>query len=199
MTPKTPYVQGTSGQNFYVPKTLIETSKWLMLAQILLFVSALCFFAISVLGNLPLPLFPRDEAKFSSLCLGFEPLKYVPSAAVNAHEFVTAGTTLQFPGTDSSCSIFNQTVSVDICRIALNISTSDRSGIIFESWLPRNWTGRFLVTGNGGIDGCIKYDDINYGNKNGFSAVGSNNGHNGTGGSAFLHNPEVIQDYVYRS
>jgi feruloyl esterase len=169
------------------------------MAQLLLFVSAMCFFALSVLGNTPQQFFPRHEVNFSTACLDFEPLKYVSSATVNAHEFVMGGTTLQFPGTDPSCSIVNQTVSVDICRIALNISTSDRSGIVFESWLPRNWTGRFLATGNGGIDGCIKYDDINYGNKNGFSAVGSNNGHNGTGGSAFLNNPEVLEDYVYRS
>jgi feruloyl esterase len=169
------------------------------MAQLLLFVLALCFFALSVLGTTPQLFFPRHDTNFSTACLDFEPLKYVPNAAVNAHEFVAAGTTLQFPDTDPTCSIFNQTVSIDICRIALNISTSGRSGIIFESWLPRNWTGRFLATGNGGIDGCIKYDDINYGNKNGFSAVGSNNGHNGTGGSAFLNNPEVLMDYVYRS
>jgi feruloyl esterase len=163
------------------------------------FVLACCFFALFVLGSVPRPSFPRREANFSTACLDFEPLKYVSNATVNVHEFVTAGTTLQFPGTDPSCGTANQTVSVDICRIALNISSSDRSGILFESWIPRNWTGRFLATGNGGIDGCIKYDDINYGNKNGFSAVGSNNGHNGTGGSAFLHNPEVLKDYVYRS
>jgi len=169
------------------------------MAQVLLFVLALLFFAPFVLGSTPQPFFPRQDPNFSTACLGFEPLKYVPDAAVNAHEFITAGTTLQFLDSDPSCAPPNQTVSVDICRIALNISTSDRSGIIFESWLPRNWTGRFLATGNGGIDGCIKYDDINYGNTNGFSAVGSNNGHNGTGGKAFLNNPEVLKDYVYRS
>ena len=168
------------------------------MAQLLLFALALLFYALSVFGSTTQPFFPRQDSNFSSACMGFEPLKYVQNAAVNAHEFVTAGTTLQFPFSDPSCAP-NQTVSVDVCRIALNISTSDRSGIIFESWLPRNWTGRFLATGNGGIDGCIKYDDINYGNTNGFSAVGSNNGHNGTGGKAFLNNPEVVKDYVYRS
>ncbi|KAE9365281.1 tannase and feruloyl esterase [Stipitochalara longipes BDJ] len=170
-----------------------------MMAQCLLFVLVVFFFALSVLGRTPQAFFPRHDPNFSTACLNFEPLKYVPNAAVNAHEFVPAGTTLQFPDSDPSCGTANQTISVDICRIALNISTSVRSGIIFESWLPRNWTGRFLATGNGGIDGCIKYDDINYGNINGFSAVGSNNGHNGTGGSAFLNNPEVLKDYVYRS
>jgi hypothetical protein len=45
-------------------------------------------------------------------------------------------------------------VFADLCRIALSIPTSNRSSITFEAWLPRNWTGRFLGTGNGGIDGC---------------------------------------------
>ncbi len=167
--------------------------------QALLFVLAVCFFALSVTASAPPSFFPRHDPSFQTACLNFEPLNYVSNAVVNVHEFVIAGTNLQFPNNDPSCGTSNQTVSVDICRIALNISTSNRSGIIFESWLPRDWTGRFLATGNGGIDGCIKYDDIDYGNKNGFSAVGSNNGHNGTGGSAFLHNPEVLKDYVYRS
>ena len=113
--------------------------------------------------------------------------------------FVAAGTTLQFPDNDPSCARPNQTVSVDLCRIALNISTSSRSGVIFEGWFPENWAGRFLATGNGGIDGCIKYEDVNYGAANGFSTVGSNNGHNGTGGSSFYHNDDVIEDYVWRS
>jgi feruloyl esterase len=169
------------------------------MVQLLLFALSLHFFAFSVLGSSPQPFFLDQGPQFSTACSNFEPLKYVSNAAVIVHEFVMAGTTLLLPGTDPSCGKSNQTVSVDICRISLNISTSERSGIIFESWLPRNWSGRFLATGNGGIDGCIKYDDINYGNANGFSAVGSNNGHNGTGGSAFLHNPEVLEDYVYRS
>jgi hypothetical protein len=136
---------------------------------------------------------------FRSTCSTFEPTQYVANATVTVHEFVAAGTTLIFPDNDPSCARPNQTVSADVCRVALNISTSSRSGIIFEGWLPENWTGRFLATGNGGIDGCIKYEDVDYGTANGFSTVGSNNGHNGTGGSAFYHNDGVIEDYVWRS
>ena len=29
-------------------------------------------------------------------------------------------------------------------------------GITLEAWLPTNWTGRFLSTGNGGVSGCIQ-------------------------------------------
>lgn len=135
---------------------------------------------------------------FQQQCSAFVPTDFVSNATVNIQEFVSSGTTLSLPGDSSSCPD-SQTSSVDVCRIALNISTSDRSGTIMEAWLPSNWTGRFLATGNGGIDGCIKYVDIDYGTLNGFAAVGSNNGHNGTRGTAFFHNADVLEDYVYRS
>ncbi|KAH8660651.1 Tannase/feruloyl esterase [Tricladium varicosporioides] len=136
---------------------------------------------------------------FRGKCLAFEPSKYLQNATVNALEYVRAGTTLQFPLNDPTCNRANQTVSVDVCRIALNITTSSRSSVISEVWLPGTWSGRFLATGNGGIDGCTKYEDMNYGVKYGFATVGSNNGHNGTSGLAFLHNDEVLQDYVWRA
>lgn len=136
---------------------------------------------------------------FRTACSNFDPTRYVSNATVTNHEFVAAGTTLLFPGNDPSCARPNQTVTVDVCRIALNISTSSKSSVILEGWFPESWTGRFLATGNGGIDGCIKYEDVNYGTTNGFATVGSNNGHNGTGGTAFYHNDEVIEDYAWRS
>ncbi|KAK7464293.1 hypothetical protein VKT23_006460 [Stygiomarasmius scandens] len=68
-----------------------------------------------------------------------------------------------------------------------------------EAWLPRNWTGRFLSTGNGGLAGCIQYRDMIYGSALGFATVGADNGHNGATGEPFLNNSEVLEDFVYRS
>lgn len=68
-----------------------------------------------------------------------------------------------------------------------------------EAWLPRNWTSRFLSTGNGGVGGCISYSDLDYTASLGFAAVGTNNGHNGTSGGAFYNNPDVIEDFAYRA
>ncbi|EON96030.1 putative feruloyl esterase b protein [Phaeoacremonium minimum UCRPA7] len=81
----------------------------------------------------------------------------------------------------------------------MTLSTSNRSGIDMEVWLPKNWTGRFLSTGNGGLGGCIQYEDIEYATSLGFAAVGTNNGHNGMTGQAFLNNPDVVQDFAYRA
>ncbi|GME48352.1 Tannase/feruloyl esterase [Neofusicoccum parvum] len=68
-----------------------------------------------------------------------------------------------------------------------------------EAWLPKDWSGRFLSTGNGGLGGCIQYEDIEYAASLGFAAVGTNNGHDGMSGSSFLNNPDVIEDFAYRA
>jgi feruloyl esterase len=79
------------------------------------------------------------------------------------------------------------------------VATSDASGITLEAWFPSNWTGRFLATGNGGIGGCIQYEDVAYGNFFGFATVASNNGHDGMTGKPFLNAPNVIEDFAWRA
>ena len=93
---------------------------------------------------------PSFEAK----CLAFKPEEYIDGAIRNVLQFVTTGTTLTFPDNDATCNRANQAVTTDLCRVALSIETSEISNIIFEAWFPENWSGRFLATGNGGIDGC---------------------------------------------
>ncbi|EPE29434.1 alpha/beta-Hydrolase [Glarea lozoyensis ATCC 20868] len=147
----------------------------------------------------PLAVGLSNYPNFTSKCLEFNPLNYVTNSAIITLEPVAKGSTIFYPNDDVTCNRPNQTVSVDICRIALNISTSSRSHVLAELWLPEAWDGRFLATGNGGLDGCTKYEDINYGAKYGFASIGSNNGHSGTSGVSFLHNNDVLEDYAYRS
>ncbi|KAJ4474975.1 Tannase/feruloyl esterase [Lentinula aciculospora] len=125
----------------------------------------------------------------------------IANATIFFADLVPAGTNLTFPDQDPSCASTTsfQVVLADMCRVSLNVSTSDRSGITMETWLPRNWTGRFLSTGNGGLDGCIQYVDIAYTTALGFASVAANNGHNGTSGELFFNNPDVLADFVYRS
>ena len=73
----------------------------------------------------------------------------------NVLEYVAANTTLTFPDNAASCNRGKQAVAANLCRIALTIQTTGESSIIFEAWLPETWSGRFLATGNGGIDGCM--------------------------------------------
>lgn len=45
----------------------------------------------------------------------------------------------------------------------------------------------------------IKYEDLAYTSSNGFAAVGSNNGKNGTDGLPFFNNHETVIDFAWRS
>ncbi|KXG48094.1 Tannase/feruloyl esterase [Penicillium griseofulvum] len=140
-----------------------------------------------------------SEDAFQSKCVKFGDQIDIPNVKVNFAEFVQGGTNLSLADNPPSCGTSDQAVSVDLCRIAMAVSTSDSSEITLEAWFPREYKGRFLSTGNGGISGCIQYYDLAYTAHLGFATVGANNGHNGTSGKPFYHSPEVVKDYAYRS
>ncbi|KAJ8110059.1 hypothetical protein OPT61_g6995 [Boeremia exigua] len=136
---------------------------------------------------------------FEERCLAFRPEKLVPGATRNVLQYVAANTVLTFPDNVAACNRGSQAVTANLCRVALSIKTSKQSNITFEAWFPETWSGRFLATGNGGIDGCIKYEDLAYTSSNGFAAVGANNGKNGTDGMPFFNNRETVIDFAWRS
>jgi feruloyl esterase len=136
---------------------------------------------------------------FDSKCSAIASELQLESTTVYLSEFVPAGTNLSLPDRNVTCGTPYQVVPKDICRLSLYVATSNRSGINMEAWLPSNWTGRFLSAGNGGLAGCISYDDIAYGSSLGFASVSANNGHNGTSGGAFYNNADVLEDFAYRS
>jgi feruloyl esterase len=138
---------------------------------------------------------------FHESCLAFNATSLLANSTLRLHEYVPANTTIPLNGMSPTCSRSSQLFSVEACRVALTVPTTNRSSVIVELFLPHNndWTGRYLATGNGGIDGCIKYEDIAYGLSHGFATTGSNNGHNGTGGEDFLNNEDIIIDFSWRA
>lgn len=141
----------------------------------------------------------NTTASFEERCRNLPSSLKIRNANSTTAQFVAAGTTLNFPNADPSCGRASQNVTVDLCRVITQVATSARSGIKMEAWLPVDWSGRFLSTGNGGLGGCIQFEDIQYAASLGFAAVGTNNGHDGSGGQSFLDNPDVIEDYAYRA
>ncbi|KAF2845817.1 tannase and feruloyl esterase [Plenodomus tracheiphilus IPT5] len=141
----------------------------------------------------------QHKYKLAARCEHMASRLRIANASSISAKFVLANTTLQFPDSEPTCTRLSQFISVDLCRITLNVSTSGQSGLRMEAWLPANWTGRFLSTGNGGLGGCIQYEDIEYAASLGFAAVGTNNGHDGMTGQSFLNNPDVIEDFAYRA
>ncbi|KAF8857679.1 hypothetical protein BDZ45DRAFT_652454 [Acephala macrosclerotiorum] len=136
-------------------------------------------------------------------CQYFGSTLNIPDVTVNFAHYIPAGTTIELDQDYGLlwCGWKTQKTEKDMCRVAMYVATSHRSGIMLEAWLPNEdeWTGRFLSTGNGGNSGCIRYPDLAYATGLGFATVGANNGHNGTGGSEFLNNEDVIEDFAYRS
>lgn len=101
-----------------------------------------------------IPLAVHALHNFQDKCLSFTPEASIYNSSRHVLAYVAAGTNLSLPDNDPTCAQASQLVSVNICRVALSIPTTNRSSISFELWLPEDWSHRFLVTGNGGIDGC---------------------------------------------
>lgn len=94
-------------------------------------------------------------ATLQQKCMSFDPASAgITNATVTEHAFIESGTNLSLPDNDPSCGGKSQVVSVDLCRVALQIATSERSGVVAEIWLPGSWNGRLVTTGNGGLGGC---------------------------------------------
>lgn len=158
------------------------------------------------------PLRSSTDSDLVPRCLNLASILILPNTTVQFTEVIPANTTLAFPDNHPSCNRPAQFIPVDICRVVAITTTStatassrafepsiSRGEISIEAWLPFAWNGRFLATGNGGLNGCIQYEDVSHGISRGFATVGSNNGHNGTSGEPFYRNPAVVEDYVHRA
>ncbi|KAH7304709.1 Tannase/feruloyl esterase [Stachybotrys elegans] len=117
-----------------------------------------------------------------------------------SHEAI--GTLIPLPDTVASCGgpSLQANITASLCRVVVNVATSDSSSVRIEAWLPDQWNNRFLATGGGGIGGCIDYETMQNGAFMGFAAFGTNGGHDGSAGhDFFLGHPEVINDFGHRS
>ncbi|KAI1370135.1 Tannase/feruloyl esterase, partial [Hypoxylon crocopeplum] len=140
-----------------------------------------------------------NHSGFEERCLSLAASLNITTANFTSSQFISAGTTIDIEDAGGSCGPSSRTVSANICRVMLQVTTSSRSGIKMEVWLPESWSGRFLSTGNGGLGGCIDYDGADYATSLGFAAVGTNNGHDGMTGESFLDNRDVVEDFAYRA
>ena len=63
------------------------------------------------------------------------------------------------------------------CRVQAHVATSNDSLVNFETWVPSNWNGKIVVTGNGGYSNVPSYRDMAYALAQGYAAVGGDTGH----------------------
>ncbi|KAJ6258303.1 Tannase [Drechslerella dactyloides] len=142
---------------------------------------------------------PNDfRARCSGLAREYRPADR--SVKVLVSEFMAKGTPFTNPDVHPTCSWTPPKVTVDLCRVRMNVTTSDTSNVYVEAFLPTEWKGkRFLMTGNGGLGGCTAYDSMMFGVESGFATLGHNNGHLGDTAVPFLNRPEIVKDYSYRA
>jgi hypothetical protein len=77
----------------------------------------------------------QGKDDFKERCLSFTPEMSVHNSTRTVLEYVPGGTTLAFPDNDASCARPSQLVSMDMCRVALSIPTSNRySGDLISIW-----------------------------------------------------------------
>jgi len=96
-----------------------------------------------------------SQDAFQTKCIHFADKIDIPDVKVNFAEYVQGGTNLSLPDNAPSCGAASQSVTVDLCRVAMAVKTSNSSEITLEAWFPREYKGRFLSTGNGGLSGCM--------------------------------------------
>jgi len=87
------------------------------------------------------------------------------------------------------------------CRVAGTIRATADSDIRFELWLPENWNGKFMQTGNGGAAGSIVYDSLVDPLLRGYAVANTDTGHQGGGGDFAwaVGNPQKLIDFQYRA
>jgi feruloyl esterase len=108
--------------------------------------------------------------------------------------FRTPASDIGFPGSPTKLPA--------LCTVELNITdASSGSHYSFGLFLPDDWNGRFLATGNSGFAGGINYADMGAGVQYGFAAMGTDTGHNSTSadGTWAWHNPEAVTNWGYRA
>ncbi|KAJ7777605.1 tannase and feruloyl esterase [Mycena maculata] len=128
-------------------------------------------------------------------CLALKKTLNLENTTILDVAYVAAGATVKTQGT----CVPTAHVSAPLCRVQFSVQTSTTSEVRAEAWLPDEWHGRFLGLGNGGLGGCIGYQELDYGSAMHFATVGTNNGHDGYGGHVFLGHAEIVETYYGRT
>jgi feruloyl esterase len=88
------------------------------------------------------------------------------------------------------------------CRVQITSRPTSDSAIGIEVWLPENWNGKYLQSGNGGFAGTVPYTALARNIQRGYAAAGTDDGHAdpvGTDASWALGHPQKIIDFGFRA
>ena len=88
------------------------------------------------------------------------------------------------------------------CRVVGHATPTPQSRIGFEVWLPeKNWSGRYVQVGNGGLAGIIWHDLLGQMLDRGHATASTDNGHTGNpvDGRWAIGQPEKVRDFAERA
>ena len=88
------------------------------------------------------------------------------------------------------------------CRVEAAVTTAPDSVVNFEVWVPQDWNGKIVVTGNGGYSNALNYRDMAHALSQRYAAVGGDTGHQTPTPDDLLWgvgHPERIIDWGSRS
>ena len=139
---------------------------------------------------------PKDYPNLS--CADLTQLSFEGNTTVTAAAMVTSGTLV----TPSNITLNNLPV---FCRVqGVSKPTAD-SNIYYEVWLPTDWNGKFLSSGEGGYVGALNYtrngldgglDEIV---RRGYATTSTDTGHVSTDTWWAVGHPDRVEDYLYRA
>jgi Tannase and feruloyl esterase len=86
----------------------------------------------------------------------------IEQTAVRAVRFVSDGSSPNVPS---------------YCRVEATVTTSPDSVVNFEVWIPQDWNGKIVVTGNGGYSNAINVRDMAHALSQRYAAAGGDTGH----------------------
>ncbi|KRE69542.1 tannase/feruloyl esterase family alpha/beta hydrolase [Paenibacillus sp. Soil750] len=103
--------------------------------------------------------------------------------------------------TEGSLNLADDRIITDLpafCRVSLQLKPTMESNIRVELWLPQEWNGRFLGTGNGGSASYISYNPLAFGVRRGYATANTDMGTSPNAFEAIGH-PERWVDFGYRA
>jgi feruloyl esterase len=131
-------------------------------------------------------------------CAELTQLTFEGNTTVTAAAMVTSGTLV----TPTNITLTNLPV---FCRVQGVSKPTGDSHIYYEVWLPTDWNGRFLSSGEGGYAGALNYtrrgldgglDEIV---RRGYATTSTDTGHVSTDTWWAVGHPERAIDYLYRA
>lgn len=119
------------------------------------------------------------------------------SGSAQAQETITTAEAIQSGSFQASASSTSITGLPEFCRVAATLTPTSDSNINVEVWMPKDWNGRFLGTGNDGFAGQMVYQSLADGLKRGFAVANTDLGTSNR--AALVGKPEMWIDFGHRA